>query len=96
MITTLAVISVAATCATMVWLAYTLSKELRRKQDEINILTQTLRKWEDELSTEMSPDFSDWWQNDRAEWPMLTTALIRSLKADKERAWDMALKNKQP
>jgi len=96
MITTLAVISVAATCATIVWLACTLSKELRRKQDEINSLTQTLRKWEDELSTEMPPEFKDWWQNDRAEWPMVATALIRSLKADNERAWDMVLKNKRP
>jgi len=80
----------------VVWLAYTIVQELRRKQDEINILTQALRKWEDELSMEMSPEFKDWWQNDRAEWPMLTTALIRSLKADNERAWDMALKNKRP
>lgn len=80
----------------MLWSVYALYKECRRKQDEINTITQTLRKWEDALSAEMSPNFSDWWQNDRAEWPMLAAALIRSLKADKERAWDMALKKKQP
>jgi hypothetical protein len=91
-----ALIIAIAGSATSAWAVYALVQELRRKQDEINILTQALRKWEDELSAEMSPDFSDWWQNDRAEWPMLTTALIRSLKADKERAWDMALKNKRP
>ncbi len=90
------IISVAATYATMLWLAYTLAKELRRKQDEINILAQTLRKWEDELSTEMPPEFKDWWQNDRAEWPMVATALIRSLKADNERAWKTVLELKKP
>lgn len=86
----------AANCATMLWSVYALYKECRRKQDEINILTQTLRKWEDEISGVMSPDLSDWWQSDRDDWPMVAAALIRSLKADKERAWDMALKNKQP
>ena len=80
----------------VVWLSIALIEELRRKQDEINILNQKLIAWEDELSTEMPPEFKDWWQNDRAEWPSIATALIRSLKADNERAWDMALKNKQP
>ena len=80
----------------VVWLTIALVEELRRKQDEINILNQKLIAWEDELSTEMPPEFKDWWQNDRAEWPMVATALIRSLKADNERAWDMALKNKRP
>ena len=80
----------------MLWSVYALYKECRRKQDEINILNQKLIAWEDELSTEMLPEFKDWWQSDRAEWPMLAAALIRSLKADKERAWDMALKKKQP
>lgn len=86
----------AANCATMLWSVYALYKECRRKQDEINILNQKLIAWEDEISEVMPDDFSDWWQNDRSEWPMIAAALIRSLKADNERAWDMALKNKRP
>ena len=91
-----ALIIAIAGSATSAWAVYALAQELRRKQDEINILNQKLIAWEDELSTEMPPEFKDWWQNDRAEWPMVAAALIRSLKADNERAWDMALKNKRP
>lgn len=96
MITAFAFISVAATCATMLWLAYTLSKEISRKQDEISLLAQTLRKWEDELSGVMPPDLSDWWQNDREDWPSIAAAYVRSLKADNERAWKTVLELKQP
>ena len=80
----------------VVWLSIALIEELRRKQDEVNILNQKLTSWEDELSTEMPPEFKDWWQNDRAEWPMVATALIRSLKADNERAWKTVLELKKP
>jgi hypothetical protein len=88
---------IAVACGlTNVWFAYALAKELRRKQDEINILNQKLIAWEDELSTEMPPEFKDWWQNDRAERPLLATALIQSLKADNERAWKTVLELKKP
>lgn len=77
-----------------IWLSVALTGELRRKQEALDLVTQKLMIWEDELSSVMPPDMKDWWQNDRAEWPMVTTALIRMLKADNDRAWDMAAKNK--
>lgn len=77
-----------------VWLSIALTGELRRKQEALNLCTQKLMDWEDELSSIMPKDFTDWWQTDRSEWPMVTTSLIRMLKADNDRAWKMAAKNK--
>lgn len=81
---------------TNIWLAYTLAQELRRKQDEINILNQKLIAWEDKLSDVIPDDFSDWWQSDRAAWPVIAAACIQSLKADNERAWKTVLELKKP
>ena len=77
-----------------VWLSIALTGELRRKQEALNLCTQKLMDWEDELSSIMPKDFTDWWQTDRSEWPMVTTSLIRMLKADNDRAWKMAAINK--
>lgn len=92
----IALIATISSCATMLWLGHTLIQELRRKQDEINILNQKLIAWEDEISEVMPDDFSDWWQNDRSEWPMIAAACIKSLKTDNERAWKTVLELKKP
>ena len=77
-----------------IWLSVALTGELRRKQEALDLCTQKLMAWEDELSSVMPKDFTDWWQTDRSEWPMVTTSLIRMLSASRDRAWDMAAKNK--
>jgi hypothetical protein len=77
-----------------VWLSIALVQELRRKQEALDLCMQKLMAWEDELSSVMPKDFTDWWQTDRSEWPMVTTSLIRMLKADNDRAWKMAAENK--
>lgn len=78
----------------VIWLSVALIEELRRKQEALDLCTQKLMAWEDELSSVMPKDFTDWWQTDRSEWPMVTTSLIRMLKADNDRAWKMAAINK--
>ena len=48
-----------------------------------------LAKWESELSKVMPPDFKDWWQNSRDEWPEVARRTIEALKAREEEAWAM-------
>jgi hypothetical protein len=83
-----------ASAFSAVWLSIALVQELRRKQEALDLCMQKLMAWEDELSSVMPKDFTDWWQTDRSEWPMVTTSLIRMLKADNDRAWKMAAENK--
>jgi len=37
----------------------------------------------------MPPDFKDWWQNDRSEWPLIARLTIESLREREELAWSM-------
>jgi len=83
-----------ASAFSTVWLSVALAGELRRKQEALDLCTQKLMAWEDELSSVMPKDFTDWWQTDRSEWPMVTTSLIRMLSVSRDRAWDIAGKNK--
>jgi len=48
-----------------------------------------LTPWEEELSKVMPPDFKDWWQNDRSEWPLIARLTIESLREREELAWSM-------
>lgn len=54
-----------------------------------------LVKWESEISKVMPPDFKDWWQNSRADWPLVTRMVIESLKEREELAWSMALRDRE-
>ena len=45
--------------------------------------------WETELSKVMPADYKDWWQNSRAEWPMVARMSIESLRKREQLAWDM-------
>jgi hypothetical protein len=91
---TIALIIAISLGMSVIWLSIALTGELRRKQEALDLCTQKLMAWEDELSSVMPKDFTDWWQTDRSEWPMVTTSLIRMLKADNDRAWKMAAQNK--
>lgn len=51
-------------------------------------LKSSLKKWEDELSSIMPPDYKDWWQNSREEWPEIAKQTILSLRERELFAWD--------
>jgi hypothetical protein len=91
---TIALIIAISLGMSVIWLSVALTGELRRKQEALDLCTQKLMAWEDELSSVMPKDFTDWWQTDRSEWPMVTTSFIRMLSVSRDRAWDMAEKNK--
>ena len=45
--------------------------------------------WETELSKVMPPDFKDWWQNSKSEWPMIARMTIERLRETEQLAWEM-------
>jgi len=45
--------------------------------------------WETEISKVMPADYKDWWQNSRAEWPVVARMNIESLREREQLAWDM-------
>jgi len=47
-----------------------------------------LIEWETEISKVMPADYKDWWQNDRAEWPVVARMNIESLREREQLAWD--------
>jgi hypothetical protein len=77
-----------------VWLSIALTGELRRKQEALDLCTQKLMAWEDELSSVMPMDCTDWWKNDRAEWPMIAASAIRKVTADRDRLCQILTGNK--
>ena len=77
-----------------IWLSIALAGELRRKQEALNLCTQKLMVWEDELSSVMPMDCTDWWQNDRSEWPMIAAGAIRRVTADRDRLCEILTGNK--
>jgi hypothetical protein len=77
-----------------IWLSVALAGELRRKQEALDLCTQKLMAWEDELSSVIPMDCTDWWKNDRTEWPMIAAATIRRLSAENKRAWKVMGRDK--
>ena len=74
---TIALIITIASALSTIWLSIALVQELRRKQEALDLCAQKLMAWEDELSSVMPKDFTDWWQTDRSEWPMIAAGAIR-------------------
>ncbi len=58
------------------------------KTAEVERLTVKLAKWETELSKVMPPNFKDWWQNSRDEWPEIARWVIQSGRAQQSSAWE--------
>jgi len=48
---------------------------------------ERLKAYDDELSKVMPPDFKDWWQNSKDEWPQIAAAVITNLREREELAW---------
>jgi len=59
----------------------------RRRADEADDARADLAKWESELSKVMPPDFKDWWQNSKAEWPLVARLAIESARKSEGIAW---------
>ena len=41
---------------------------------------ERLKAYDDELSKVMPPDFKDWWQNSKDEWPDIASWVITNLR----------------
>ena len=49
---------------------------------------ERLKAYDEELSKVMPPDFKDWWQNSKDEWPEIAAAVITNLREREEMAWE--------
>jgi len=52
------------------------------------LLRKRIEAWESELSKVMPPDFKDWWQNSKDEWPVVARCVIESLREREREAWN--------
>lgn len=57
-------------------------------RERIAELEQQLAAWETELGAVMFPDFKDWHQNAKSEWPVVTRKVIESLQKREAQAWE--------
>lgn len=64
-----------------------IEKKLNEAVEKIDDLKNKLAKWESELSSVMPPDFKDWHQNSRDEWPEVARGVIKSLREREEFAF---------
>ena len=51
-------------------------------------LIKRLEHYEQALSAVMPPDFKDWWQNSKDEWPVVAAGVIENLRKREELAWE--------
>ena len=61
----------------------------RLKADRV-ALERGLAAWEAELSKVMPPDFKDWWQNSKAEWPLVARLVIEGKNRERDAADEYA------
>jgi hypothetical protein len=73
--------------------AYTLSRDdtgaVTRMEpiwDEMQALERELNAFHDELSKVMPSDYKDWWQNSKAEWPLVARVTIEHLREREQSA----------
>ena len=57
----------------------------RQLERELAEVTKQRDAFRDELSKVMPPDFKDWWENDKKEWPLIARLTIEG----KQRLMDM-------
>jgi hypothetical protein len=57
-------------------------------RERIAELEEQLATWESELGAVMPPDFKDWHQNSKNEWPVVARSVIESLSKRESQAWD--------
>jgi hypothetical protein len=54
--------------------------------DEMQALERELNAFHDELSKVMPSDYKDWWQNSKAEWPLVARVTIENLREREQSA----------
>jgi hypothetical protein len=55
--------------------------------DSIQKELARLRRYDEELTKVMPPDFKDWHQNSKEDWPELAACVIKNLREREEAAW---------
>ena len=51
-------------------------------------LLERLDRYDQALSAVMPPDFKDWWENSKDEWPDVAAGVIENLRKREELAWE--------
>ena len=51
-------------------------------------VAKRLDRYDQALSAVMPPDFKDWWQNSKEEWPDIAAGVIKNLRQREELAWE--------
>lgn len=51
--------------------------------------SERLAEYDRLLSEVMPPDFKDWWENSKDEWPLVAQMVIKQLREREEIAWKM-------
>jgi hypothetical protein len=52
----------------------------KKANDKLKKDSARLARYDDLLSAEMPPDFKDWHENSREEWPEIAALVIRNLR----------------
>lgn len=63
-----------------IWVRDLVDEELRRKEAGV----KRLRDYDERLTAVMPPDFKDWHQNSRGEWPLVAALTFQSLQKDRD------------
>lgn len=50
--------------------------------------SERLKLYDEMLSAVMPPDFKDWWENSKDEWPAVAAGVIESLREREDLAWE--------
>ena len=51
-------------------------------------LLERLDRYDQALSAVMPPDFKDWWENSKDEWPDVAAGVVENLRKREELAWE--------
>lgn len=78
----------ASSCSTF-WIMSRHEEIMELMGTDPDAVADMLVAWETELSKVMPPDFKDWWQNSKTEWPLVARTVIESLREREDIAWGM-------
>jgi len=62
--------------------------------NECSKLERELNAFHPCLSAVMPPDFKDWHQNSKQEWPQIAAEVIQNLRIDRDKGWEIATKKR--
>lgn len=56
---------------------------------------ERLQAYDDEISKEMPPDFKDWWENSKDEWPLITRLVLEARREQIDNLYEIIDKQAQ-